>query len=403
MTDEINYDTPPDRRWRFLIALCVLLASTAVLASIVQHRRLQFDSAIAPSKKAHIVDDEPFAARMPVLALEIIAYGWVFSLAATVASFLNVVVYRLPRGMEIVKTPSHCPKCDGRIRLTDNVPVFGWLKLRGRCRDCGQPISSRYPLVEGFFGLLIVVLAAVELFSGGANLPVRPINSYTGAAFILWSGKWDLIGIFLYHSVMLGYLMTIALIHWDDDRMPMSLPIGCIGVGLFLPLFWPDLHLVPGLWTRPGPEWTRSAVDAACDGVLGILSGMLLGWIAFLQRTDGPERRRDRGGEWACWAIVGCYLGWQAMVYVGEIAAVLAFASWLWKRFEQPNTRTDLPQSMLVAFAAAILLFVWRDAGTLLRLPAQTGIVGIAMSIAITVAGFAVTRLTGQRAKESDD
>lgn len=69
-------------------------------------------------------------------------------LGLAVGSFLNVVVWRVPRGESVVRPPSACPRCGHAIRARDNVPVLGWLLLRGRCRDCGEPISVRYPLVE---------------------------------------------------------------------------------------------------------------------------------------------------------------------------------------------------------------------------------------------------------------
>ena len=78
-------------------------------------------------------------------------------LGLAVGSFLNVVVWRVPRGGSIVSPPSACPACGHRIRPWDNVPVVSWLLLRGRCRDCRAPISARYPLVEAgtaaLFGL----------------------------------------------------------------------------------------------------------------------------------------------------------------------------------------------------------------------------------------------------------
>ncbi|WP_029287159.1 A24 family peptidase [Cellulomonas sp. HZM] len=69
-------------------------------------------------------------------------------LGLAVGSFLNVVVWRLPRGESLSKPPSACPRCGHSIRARDNVPVVSWLLLRARCRDCGEPISPRYPLVE---------------------------------------------------------------------------------------------------------------------------------------------------------------------------------------------------------------------------------------------------------------
>src|SRR5687767_10989806 len=95
---------------------------------------------------------------------------FLFALGACVGSFLNVVVWRLPRveyqegdhwlrmlGRTVEKLshpPSHCPKCSAAIRWYDNVPVIGWMKLGGKCRNCRASISPRYPIVEAVCGLL---------------------------------------------------------------------------------------------------------------------------------------------------------------------------------------------------------------------------------------------------------
>lgn len=92
---------------------------------------------------------------LPVVAL--------ISLAGlAIGSFLNVVAHRLPRGESLISPPSHCPKCDTPIRWYDNLPVLGWLLLRGRCRSCGESISWRYPAVEFATGLLFALVAATQ-------------------------------------------------------------------------------------------------------------------------------------------------------------------------------------------------------------------------------------------------
>lgn len=90
--------------------------------------------------------------------------GWPLpALAAVVGlligSFLNVVVWRVPRGESVVSPPSACPRCGHRIRSRDNVPVLSWLLLRGRCRDCGTPIAVRYPLVEAGTAVVFALVA----------------------------------------------------------------------------------------------------------------------------------------------------------------------------------------------------------------------------------------------------
>ena len=83
-----------------------------------------------------------------------------FVLGAVIGSFLNVVVYRVPRGESLVRPDSHCPECSSPIRARHNVPLLGWLVLRGRCADCGTRISVRYPLVELGTGVAFAVVAA---------------------------------------------------------------------------------------------------------------------------------------------------------------------------------------------------------------------------------------------------
>jgi leader peptidase (prepilin peptidase) / N-methyltransferase len=80
-------------------------------------------------------------------------------LGLLIGSFLNVVIHRVPRGESVVRPPSACPACGTQIRSRDNVPVLSWLLLKGRCRQCGEPISPRYPLVELGCAALFAVLA----------------------------------------------------------------------------------------------------------------------------------------------------------------------------------------------------------------------------------------------------
>ena len=97
-------------------------------------------------------------------------------LGLAVGSFLNVVIYRLPRKESLSKPRSRCPGCGAQISARDNIPVLSWLMLRGRCRHCGEPISARYPLVEALTAALCVAVVLAE----GADSDV-----WLGLAFVL--------------------------------------------------------------------------------------------------------------------------------------------------------------------------------------------------------------------------
>jgi leader peptidase (prepilin peptidase)/N-methyltransferase len=123
-----------------------------------------------------------------------------------IGSFLNVVIWRTPRGESIVSPPSHCPSCGMQISPRDNIPVVSWLLLRGRCRGCGSRISARYPLVELLTGALFAVMAA--FFGPVAQLPA-----------------------YLY---FMGVGVALALIDLDVQRLPDALTLPSYPMGLVL-------------------------------------------------------------------------------------------------------------------------------------------------------------------------
>src|SRR6185436_2706425 len=92
---------------------------------------------------------------------------FLFALGSCVGSFLNVVVWRLPRGESLVTPGSHCPKCQHALAWYDNIPVLGWIMLRGKCRYCKAGISARYPTIEaitgGIFALYYVLFFIVHV------------------------------------------------------------------------------------------------------------------------------------------------------------------------------------------------------------------------------------------------
>src|SRR3954471_18591314 len=138
------------------------------------------------------------------MAQHAIYIAFVFALGACVGSFLNVVVWRLPRveyqdGEGVLRSfyrsyralsypPSTCPKCVNRLRWYDNLPVLGWLKLGGKCRFCKQPISPRYPIVEAVTGLLFVFYYVMFFILQVGPCPPSPTmitNELTGELQLL--------------------------------------------------------------------------------------------------------------------------------------------------------------------------------------------------------------------------
>ena len=245
---------------------------------------------------------------------------WLGFLGACLGSFINVVAYRMPRGMSVVWKPSHCPKCGHPIRPRDNLPVLGWLLLRGRCRDCGEPIAPRYAIVEATLGAAFFMLAYVELFSGGANLPGGPLTDSVGALNLVWRPHGLVIGTYAYHATLLCLLMAMALVDLDRGRIPGALVAVALATVAVCSYQWWNLYL----------ERTRAIrvkeLKATVDALYGIVWGATpalaaAAWLQMHGRRDAAATLVRIG---LALGAVGGFLGLHAVVRITLIGLPLA-------------------------------------------------------------------------------
>jgi leader peptidase (prepilin peptidase)/N-methyltransferase len=141
---------------------------------------------------------------------------FLFAVGACVGSFLNVVVYRLPRGLSLISPGSRCPKCETPLAWYDNIPVFGWIFLRGNCRYCRQRISPRYPIVEAITGLLFVFYYVMFFIKGLG--PPEEMN-------------WPIYG--LYMALIAG-LLAASVIDAELFIIPAGIPWWLAAVGVIV-------------------------------------------------------------------------------------------------------------------------------------------------------------------------
>ena len=279
-----------------------------------------------------------------------------FALGCNIGSFLNVVVWRMPMGRSIVNGDSCCPNCNTKIAARDNIPIFGWLSLGGQCRACSADISARYPIVEAITGSIFLLLYFVELISGGANLPVRPINHYRGVLWIIMYAKWDLIGLYLYHSFLFASLLVFTLMAIDRNRIPRRLLVFCFVIAISAPLLFPSLVLIPAL---PGGTGTTNAVAASLlHGVAGSIGGIITGIFLSRLLNHPPQSTADSSAIIATMSLIGMMLGWQAMLIV---AAIFFFFRLIWKHgllwHAECSWRTNVGDLL---FAAILHHVFWR-------------------------------------------
>lgn len=186
-------------------------------------------------------------------------------------SFLNVVIWRLPRGESIVFPGSHCPACGRGIRWFDNIPLLSWLLLGGRCRHCGVRISPRYLLIELMTGLLLAGLYVAYYL-----LHLR-----------LWMGTFgETWPVYLSHATLLCALLVCSVIDIETFHVPLEICWFATLVGLVVATADPNPQLLPPV---------APATGAACVGAIGGLAvAMVLlrrGWIptSFID-VDSPAR-----------------------------------------------------------------------------------------------------------------
>lgn len=338
-----------------------------------------------PVKRTLLIEATRFeVVRMALVQLAV--GSWVFTLAATLGSFLNVVVHRLPQGRSVVTGRSSCPACGGPVLARDNIPVIGWLMLGGRCRWCHTEIAGRYPIVEALCGGMFLALWYGELLSGGATIPIREPNFYNGLVWIVLYPKWDLIGIFLYHVAMLSLLLVWSLIAVDRQRIPLWHSIVGLGVMTLLPMLFPRLHPVPvGLPVQnifqiswgpfpsglSGAAWFRDGLTVSLVGLLagaGIMGALVA--VAAIRNWAGEwaaagkmvkaQRQQPSGGVVCGLLLIGVAQGWQAVATVSALAMILWAVGVCGVRAAGRFTWPWLqPEHCLLAAACAHLL-AWR-------------------------------------------
>lgn len=222
-----------------------------------------------------------------------------------VGSFINVVAWRLPRGESLVAPGSHCPGCTAPVRPYDNVPVFSWLALRGRCRDCRTRISLRYPLVEA---LCAALATAVVLTSDGT--------------------RELLLGL-----ALTALLVPIALIDLDHKRIPNVLNLAGALAALAI-----------GLASDPAGVPEQLLAGAAAGGFL---------LAAALARPGGMGM-----GDVKLAAVLGLFLGWDVAVallvalFAGTFVGIAVMA----RRGVAEGRRTALPFGPFLAVGALVAL-----------------------------------------------
>jgi leader peptidase (prepilin peptidase) / N-methyltransferase len=249
---------------------------------------------------------------------QMILAGLIFGLGACVGSFLNVVIYRLPAGISLLWPPSRCPKCGHKLGLTENIPILGWLMLRGRCRHCHTSISARYPLVETFTAVMWL------------------------ATFWRFGATWQTGG----YCLLLAWLIALAAIDLDTMTLPNPLTSSGLMLGVVFQTF-------------VGYQETQT-IAGAVQYFVGSIGGMVLGiWIYDIIQILGTllmGQLAQGGGDAKLMGLVGAWLGWSGVVLTGGMASLVGSVV-MGSAVLLGSSRRKFPLGPFLAAGAVVSLF----------------------------------------------
>jgi prepilin signal peptidase PulO-like enzyme (type II secretory pathway) len=238
--------------------------------------------------------------------MEFFLMFWLFVFGLVLGSFYNVVIYRVPRKLSLIKPGSSCPHCGHRLGASELVPVLSFFWQKRRCKECGGAIAWRYPLVE----------------------------FVTGLSFALIAWKSSLLSELVIGLVFFSLLLILALIDLEHKLLPDVLTLPGTALGLLLAL----LGLTISFWS--------SVLGAAVGFVLMLL-------IALISRGGMGM------GDVKLMAMIGAFMGWKAVFFVLFGASLLgSIGGILYLYITKQDRRTPIPFGPSMAVAALVLYFV---------------------------------------------
>jgi len=216
-----------------------------------------------------------------------------FLIGTAVGSFINVLIWRLPREESIISPGSHCPVCNEKIKIYHNIPILSYLILRGRCKNCKAKISIRYPMVEALMGL--AYLAVYLLFN-----PIHYIQ---------------IIGMILMFPLFFA-ISWIDIEHWViPDELTIS--VGVIGIILTLATG------AAGVASIGFTGLVITSLKALLNGLLGAALGAFIFWIISIFGKKAFHKDAMGDGDIFLIGAIGFLVGWQGILMVIFISSLL--------------------------------------------------------------------------------
>ena len=262
-------------------------------------------------------------------------YIFFFFLGSVFGSFLNVVIHRVPLGKSIVFPNSACPKCGNGIKAYDNIPILSWSFLRGKCRNCKNPISARYPAVEALVGIMWAIIFWHDGLSVALPFDLIFVTAIIALIFI------DAENMIL-PDVITKPGIVFALIARFVIPFVINLP------------YFDDLKIAPFTTSLNYPFWVESLIGACFGLLIGGGSLWLVGWL--WEKFRGVEAMGF--GDVKMMFAVGAYLGWRLTlltIFLGALTGAIAGVIYM-RTSKETDMQTQVPFGIFLGLGAIISL-----------------------------------------------
>lgn len=243
--------------------------------------------------------------------IDIILFIYILALGSVIGSFLNVLIYRFPKNISVVKGYSHCPDCDNRLVGKDLVPIFSFLFLKGKCRYCKKPISYRYPAIEA----LTAILFAISYLRFGMSLEFAINALLLSDLIVIAMIDIDTMEILYRTNIFILVLGIVALVFGINSLTLMDCIIGMLIVSV--PLF--VVGYVTGgfgggdVWLMGAAGFLLGSKATVVAVLIGIIAGGIFGSILLYSKKKDKKAEMPFGP----WLAIGIYI---ASLYGTQIA-----------------------------------------------------------------------------------
>jgi leader peptidase (prepilin peptidase)/N-methyltransferase len=255
--------------------------------------------------------------------VEILYLVYVILLGMILGSFLGLATVRIPLGESLFRPRSHCRHCDHTLRWYENVPIFSYLFLRGKCSACGEPISPKYFIIE-------LVTTAMTV---AAYLYLTPFSRFV-----------------LYEFCLIIPMLLLMFLDWEAMVLPDVLTLPGIFLGVFT--HWAgEYFFLPPVWVRP--TW-KILLESLIGAMVGFLTLFVLAWA--YRRTR--KREGLGGGDIKLAAMIGAFFGWRAVFFIFFLGSVFGTLFGLTLILLKRSQRhTPIPFGSFLAGASLLYLF----------------------------------------------